>query len=110
MDEIDMLKWAAGAPVRLPPFGGVRDERILYLLGIDEERVLVLLREHRLAHRFMFRVLEEQPGWCTRALHGEVASLCRSIESTLQKQVRATQEIAAALGPDAGPPIPIKGF
>ena len=62
MTELDILKWAAGANVNLPNFKGLDDNRILYLLGVDEDKVYEMIARHRLAHRFLARFKQERPG------------------------------------------------
>ncbi len=68
MNLVDLLKWAAGAPVRLPRFDGLRDERLLALLGIEEAELLSLLHRHRLTQRFLHRYQQERPAWCSQTL------------------------------------------
>ena len=68
MDEIDILKWVAGAVIDLPNLEGFQDDRILYLLGIDEEKLIALLDTHRLSTRFLKRFRQERPTWCSRSL------------------------------------------
>ncbi len=109
MNEADILCWAAGAAVRLPDFRGVNDERILYLLGIDEDWLVELVGQHALAQRFARRYQREQPSWCTRRVAWRVARLCAATEARIRRQIAAFRELLAA-SPVGRSPLPIKGF
>jgi hypothetical protein len=109
IDEVSILRWAAGAPVALPRLDGVNDRRALYLLGLDEERLLDLVREHRLAQRFLARVRQERPGWCTQPLLAGVARQCAEVEARVRGQMAALREISAAVAARGSPVMVVKG-
>ncbi len=110
MRVLDLLKWAAGAPISLPGIEGIQDERLLCLLGIDEDAFLDLLAKHRLAQRFLDRYRRERPGWCSPTLLGRVLELGALAQKHTRRQLDALHEITRALDPAAPPLIAIKGF
>jgi len=110
MNECDLLKWAAGAPVALPRFEGVPDDRLLALLGIDEGWLVSLLQQHRLEHRFLLRALRERPAWCGRRLLAHIGGHCEAIERHRERQLRRVGEAARVLASSGCPLIAVKGF
>src|SRR2546423_12019921 len=93
IDERAILRWAAGAPVRLPRFDRVNDDRILYLLGIDEEYLADLVSQHRLAHRLLARYVRERPGWCSPTFLHRVGVLAAEAERRSLRQLEAAREL-----------------
>jgi hypothetical protein len=110
MDIADLLRWAAGAPVRLDCPENVTDERLLPLLGIDLGDLTDLLHAHRLVQRFLHRAHGEQPSWCPCSLLAGLARADQQLQALHQRQLQAVRELTAALGNSAQPPILIKGF
>ena len=110
MNMLDVLRWAAGADVDLPNIDGQRDERVLYLLGVDEDELLALLKQHRLIHRFLYRYKEERPGWCTRALLAEVRREGDEISRGIRDQTDAIGELFATCPDPEHPDIILKGI
>lgn len=108
--EREILLWAAGAPVRLPQIAATGDERILYLLGIDEERLLRLIVDHRLAARFLWRYRQERPGWCSSRLLGAVLEHEARARRRRHLHLDAMREIARAPRSEQHRPVVIKGF
>jgi hypothetical protein len=108
--ELNILKWAAGAPIDLPPMRGVKDDRVLGMLGVDEERLHRLLVKHRLAPRFVHRCVRERPGWCSRNLLG--ALMAEDMRARRQRaiQLDAMREITQAIPEPECRPIAMKGY
>lgn len=102
--ELDILKWAAGAPVELP-----EDDTV------DEERLCELLGYHRLAPRLLARLNEVRcrdqklPAWCTRTMMAVLLGEKMRSERELRAKIDAVQEIVTAVGAD-GPVFVVKGF
>jgi hypothetical protein len=102
--ELDILKWAAGAPVELP-----EDD------AVDEERLCELLGYHRLGPRLLTRLDEVRcsdqklPAWCTRTMMAVLLGEKMRSEKELRAKINAVQEIIAATGDDQ-PVFVVKGF
>lgn len=109
MKEADILLWAAGATKPIPRLDGVNDDRLLYLLGIDEAGLLESIQEHRLLHRFSDRAMRERLGWCTRPLMAQLWRLAAGVEARFAQQLAALREIREAMPSDGPPVILVKG-
>lgn len=109
MNAIDVLLWSAGSKRPLPEFRGLRDERLLDLLGIDPDEVLDLLDIHRLAQNFLWRSAAEKPAWATRYLRERASQIQMKAQQRLTVQFQMAQELSSWCSPDA-PALILKGF
>lgn len=98
MNNVKILKWAAGAP-----------EDVIGLPMVEPEQLFTLLRAHNLVSRFFHRCQLEKPLWYRRALSIPAWEQMRAIERRAFRQIAAVQEISDALPSDAHPLIVIKG-
>jgi hypothetical protein len=96
--ELQALKWAAHPHVPPPDV-----ERL------DEERLLGLIWQHRLAIRFRERTRDAQPPWWTRQIGFGVLTQCRLARQDLERRLAVTAEVAAALAETGKPLITVKG-
>lgn len=102
--ELDILKWAAGAPVELPEDAAVDDELLCELLGY-----------HRLAPRLLARLDEircrdqKLPAWCTRTMMAVLLGEKMRAERELRAKINAVHEIVTATS-DNLPVFVVKGF
>jgi hypothetical protein len=107
--ETAILLWAAGADIDLPQFSGSNSERLLYLLGVDEQRVLHLINVHNLAARFAARAARERPGWCSRGLLQGVFKLRNEACDRFAQHTRFLRDIALGNRSSGCPPVVLKG-
>lgn len=99
MNDAEILKWAAGAPLDLTQ-----------IKSVDEEALLRLLKLHRLETRFSERVKKEKPAWCSRPLYLEAWTRSREARANLTRRLQALREVSAAVVKRGLPLITVKGF
>lgn len=74
INEIKILRWAAGMGLDIPE-----------LQDVDEQNLFELLGQHRLVQRFLYRFLVEHPDWCSKILRGFPAWCAPSLLDRLLK-------------------------
>ena len=99
MQELDILKWAAGSVNPIPE-----------IYALDVNSLLEATSYHRLAGRLLRRLRREPQRWANRALTAELTAMQSQIEYDVQEQIEATREINAAYTSSNQSLITIKGF
>ena len=95
-----ILKWAAGSPADVSDIGDV-----------DEDRLLALVSEHRLAPRLLHRLRRDKPAWGRRSLMTRAWGQCQRAGEQMRRHAAALREITdACVGEGQPPPILVKGF
>lgn len=95
-----VLKWAAGCPADVSDIGGV-----------DEDRLLEQVAEHRLARCLLDRLRRDKPAWGRRSLMTRAWGQCQRAGEQMRRHAAALREIAhACAAANQPPPIMVKGF
>lgn len=98
MNEKQIVKWAAGAPIDLEES------------SIDDELLLHLIRIHRLEMRFWDRVRDTKLPWCMRRIFLKILPRCNQVRKAVQERIALTNEIVNVLENTNDPLITIKGL
>lgn len=110
MNQIDILKWAAGARIDLPDWRQFRGDCLLDLLGIDQEELLLRLRQHRLENRFLVRYTTERPNWCSQFLLERLHRSRVEAQRLWSSQLREIHKISSRFSTAHEPIIILKGM
>lgn len=99
MDDLSLLMWTLGLGSHLPTFP-----------PSDEERLYHLLSEHRLLLRFLHRVEQQPPRWCSEAFITRLREDQATVEAKLERELQFMRELTAALPSARDPLILVKGL
>lgn len=98
MNEKQIVKWAAGAPIDLEES------------SIDDELLLRLIRTHRLEMRFWDRARDAKLPWCMKRIFLKILPRCNQVKASVQERIALTNEIVLALETTDKPIITLKGI
>ncbi|MBC8134587.1 MAG: nucleotidyltransferase family protein [Fibrella sp.] len=98
MDEKQVVQWAAGTPLELEES------------SLDDDRLLRLLRTHRLEVRFWDRARNTKLPWCMKRLFLKILPRCNQIRKSVQERIALTDEMVSVLESTDKPVITLKGF